>query len=209
MSKKRLSLAVIFVVFVAVLFAAWSAQSSRIKADSEAPNSPEAADIKTAMEHAYDLIGAAAQTYDVSDFPTVFIDTPDYRLTPKQQEGVAAILGTEASQKAGYLTAMQAHYISLGQGANLLQAALEQAKTEGRELSAEEFQSIIRANHDQIPTLPSSIVTKTSLTYESLEIIGNRATVHYDDGAALQEAILVKADGRWYVAGFTPIWVHF
>ena len=122
------------------------------------------------------VIGSAAQTYDVSDFPTVFIDTPDYRLTPKQQEGVAAILGTEASQKAGYLTAMQAHYISLGQGANLLQAALEQAKTEGRELSAEEFQSIIRANHDQIP---------------------------------LQEAILVKADGRWYVAGITPIWVHF
>ena len=41
------------------------------------------------------------------------------------------------------------HYISLGQGAKLLRAALEQAQPEGHALSAEEFQTIIKANHDQ------------------------------------------------------------
>ena len=136
MSRKSLSLAVILLVVVAILIAAWSAQSNRIRAGSEAPNSPEAAPVKTVMERAYDLIGTAAQTYDVSGFATVFVDTADYQLTAKQREGVDAILGAEAAQRAGYLTAMQAHYMSLGHGAKLLQSALAQAKAEGRELSA-------------------------------------------------------------------------
>ncbi|WP_423222378.1 hypothetical protein [Candidatus Amarolinea aalborgensis] len=209
MSRKSLSLAVILLVVVAILIAAWSAQSNRIRAGSEAPNSPEAAPVKTVMERAYDLIGTAAQTYDVSGFATVFVDTADYQLTTKQQEGVAAILGAEAAQRAGYLTAMQAHYMSLGHGAKLLQSALAKAKAEGRELSAEEFQAIIKANHDQVPTLPSPVVAKTNLTYESIEIAGDRATVRYDDGAALQEAILLKIKGQWYIAGITPVWAHF
>ncbi len=209
MSRKSLSLAVIVLIIAAIFIAAWSAQSNRIKAGSEVPNSPEASSVKAVMERAYDLIGTAAQTYDVTGFATVFVDTADYRLTPKQQEGVAAILGAEVAQKAGYLTAMQAHYISLGQGSQLLQAALVQAKAEGRELSAEEFQAIIKANHDQIPTLPSPVVAKTNLTYESLEIAGDRATLRYDDGAALQDAILVRIKEQWYIAGITPVWVHF
>ena len=209
MARKSLSLAVILLVVVAILIAAWSAQSNRIRAGSEVSNSPEAASVKTVMARAYDLIGTAAQTDDVSGFSTVFADTADYQLTAKQQGGVAAILGTEAAQKADYLTAMQAHSMSLGERAELLQAALAQAKAEGRELSAEEFQAIIKANHDQVPTLPSPIMTKTSLTYESIGIAGDRATVRYDDGAALQEAILLKIKGQWYVASITPIWVHF
>lgn len=209
MAGKGLSLIVIFAILVALVFAAWSAQSNRIRAGSEAPNSPEAASVKTVMERAYDLIGAAAQTYDVSGFAAVFIDTADYHLTAKQQEGVAAIVGAEAAQKAGYLTAMQAHYMSLGQGAKLLQAALAQAQAEGRQLSAAEFQAIIKANHDQVPTLSGPVVAKTMLTYESIEIAGDRATVRHDDGAALQEAILLKVKGQWYIAGITPVWVHF
>lgn len=209
MTRNSLPLVVILAALVAFACVARSAQSNRIKAGSEAPNSPEASRVKTVMERAYDLIGTAAQTYDVSGFATVFIDTADYQLTAKQQEGVAAILGAEAAQKAGYLTAMQAHYISLGHGASLLQAALTQAKAEGHELSAEEFQAIIKANHDQVPTLPSPVIAKTNLTYESIEIAGDRATLRYDDGAALQEAILVKIKDQWYIAGITPVWVHF
>jgi GNAT superfamily N-acetyltransferase len=209
MSRKSLSLMMISLVVIVILLAAWSMQSTDTRAGSEIPNSPEAASVKAVLEHAYDLIGTAAQTYDVSGFATVFVDTTDYQLTPKQQEGVAAVLGSEAAQKAGYLTAMQAHYLSLGRGAKLLQAALTQAKAEGRELSAEEFQAIIKVNHDQIPTLPSPVVAKTNLTYESIEFAGSRATVRYDDGAALQEAILVNINDQWYIAGITPVWVHF
>lgn len=209
MSRKSLSLVVILLVLIAILVAAWSAQSNRIQADAEASNAPDAARVKAVMARAYDLIGTAAQTYDVSDFATVFVDTTDYQLTPKQQEGVAAILGSEAAQKAGYLTAMQAHYLSLGHGAKLLQAALAQAKAGGRELSAAEFQALIKANHDQVPTLPSPVAAKTNLAYESIAMAGDRATVRYDDGAALQEAILVHINGQWYIAGITPVWVHF
>ena len=115
MSRKSLSLAVILLVVVAILIAAWSAQSNRIRAGSEAPNSPEAAPVKTVMERAYDLIGTAAQTYDVSGFATVFVDTADYQLTTKQQARVAALLGAAAAQTAGYLTAIQANAHSLGQ----------------------------------------------------------------------------------------------
>ena len=209
MPRKDLPLVVLLAALVALACVAWSAQSNRIRTGSEAANSPEAARVKTVMERAYDLIGTAAQTYDVSGFAAVFVDTADYPLSPKQQEGVAAVLGAEAAQKAGYLTAMQAHYMSLGQGAKLLQAALARAKAEGRELSAAEFQALIKANHDQVPTLSGPVVAKTMLTYESIEIAGDRATVRHDDGAALQEAILLKVKGQWYIAGITPVWVHF
>ena len=57
--------------------------------------------------------------------------------------------------------------------------------------------------------MPSPVVAKTNLTYESIEIAGDRATVRYDDGAALQEAILLKIKGQWYIAGITPVWAHF
>ena len=41
------------------------------------PDTPEAHQIQKTMNRAYDLMAIAARTFDVSEFSTVFVDTPD------------------------------------------------------------------------------------------------------------------------------------
>ena len=86
---------------------------------------------------------------------------------------------------------------------------MEKARSENRQLSSTELQELIKANHGQLPSLGSPVTGKTILTFESIEINRDRAIVRYDDGAALQEAILVKINGRWLIASIIPIWIHF
>lgn len=173
------------------------------------PNSVEAHQIMTAMETAYEVLGIAGQTFDVLSFSQVFTDTADYPLSDQQREAVANVLGESVAQHAGYLTAMSAQTIAHGQGAKLLRSALDKAKAENRDLTAVESQELLKANQGQPPTLGSSIIAKTTLTFNSIAIDGDRATVEYDDSAALQRAILVRSQGKWLIAGITPIWVHF
>lgn len=173
------------------------------------PNTVEAHQIMAAMDTAYEMLGNAGQTFDAIDFSQVFTDTADYPLSDQQREAVANVLGESVAQHAGYLTAMSAQTIAHGQGAKLLRAALDKAKAENRDLTTVEFQELLKANQGQPPTLGSSITAKTTLTFNSIAIDGDRATVEYDDGAALQRAILVRSQGKWLIAGITPIWVHF
>lgn len=185
-----------------------SAPAAQAQVAQRVPDSPEA-QIKAVMERAYQVIGNAARTFDVSEFPSVFADTSDFYVTPQQEQSVADILGETATSNVGYLTAMQAKYVSLGQGARMLRAALDKAKAEDRKLTAEEFQELTEANHGRMPSLGSSVTARTSLTYKSIEVAGDRAVVRYDDGAAIQEAVLARIDEKWFVAGITPVWVHF
>src|SRR5689334_22675494 len=139
MSKRTIVLLSAVIATVVILGATFSAlQSTQAKAAPGVPNTPEARQIMAVMERAYQIIGIASQTFDVSEFSSVSIDTPDYKLTAQQAEAVAGVLGKTVEKNSGYLMAMQAHYISLGQGASLLKAALDRAKAENRELTAQE-----------------------------------------------------------------------
>jgi hypothetical protein len=202
---------ILFVVLFTVGLGIVASQIFHVKADVAIPDTPDAKQIMATMNLAYQVLGRASQTFDVSEFPDVFIDTEDYTLTDEQQKTIAEALGLSVAdvKNAGYLTAIQAKYISRGRGAKLLQEALEKARTENRELTATQFQEIVKANHGQWPSSNAITANKTVLTFESIEIIGNRAVVRYDDGAALQEAIVLKQDGRWLIASILPIWVHF
>ncbi|MCQ3935840.1 MAG: hypothetical protein DPW18_02215 [Chloroflexi bacterium] len=184
-------------------------QSKPAQANS-IPDTPESREIMAVIEKAYQLMAYASQTFDVSEFPSVFIDTQDYKLTDEQKSAIADILGVNLTdvKDTGYLTAMQMQYISMGQGLELLKIALENAKAENRNLTAEEFREVIRANHGQMPASSFTLDAKTKLVFESITIDENRAIVRYDDGAALQEAILVKVE-RWFIASIVPIWIHF
>jgi hypothetical protein len=202
---------ILCVILFAIGLGIPASQIFYVKADVGVSDSLDAKQIIATMNRAYQVLGRVAQTFDVSEFPDVFLDTEDYTLTDEQQKTVAEALGLSAAEvkNAGYLTAIQAKYISRGRGAKLLQETLEKARAENRELTAAEFQEIVKANHDQWPSGNTITTNKTVLRFESIEIIGNRAIVRYDDGAALQEAILVKRDGRWLIASIVPIWVHF
>jgi len=202
---------IVFVILLAVGLGILAAQIYPVKANAGIPNTSDAKQIVAVMNRAYQVLGTTSQSFDVSEFPNVFVDTEDYQLTDEQRKMVAEALGLSAGEvkNAGYLTAMEAKYISRGRGAKLLQEALEKARAENRELSATEFQEIVTANHGHWPSSSAITTNKTALTFESIGINGNKAIVRYDDGAALQEAILVKREGRWLIASIVPIWVHF
>ena len=195
--------AIVILVIGFVIFQVTQAQAAQ-----EIVDNADTRSIKAVMAQAYDVIAKAAQTYDVSEFSTVFVDTSDYKLTTEQLKALTGILGISATKNAGYLTAMQADYMAMGQGATLLQAAVDKAKAQNREITAAEFQAVIQANHGQVP--PASVINaKTTLTYDSIKVNGDKAVVRYDDGAALQEAILVRINGKWFIAGITPINIHY
>jgi hypothetical protein len=168
--------------------------------------------IRAVMLRYYQLLRETpVQALDVQQFGEVLADTPDFTLTAETQQYISAILGTEKSSNAGYLTAMQAKWLHLQQGDRLARAAIEQARAENREVSPEEWQTLAEQNRRMVPptfTDPDPNY-RIALLYGSLEIEGNRAVARFDDGVTYQEAILRKIDGRWYIANIIPLNVHF
>jgi len=211
MSKKRTLLFAMFVLgsLVALLVAIGPLGRTSVTGPG-VPDTPEARQIQATMNRAYELMATAARTFDESEFPAVFVDTPDYELSDRQREAIGQVLGSRALENAGYLTAMQAYYIAWGEGAAHLERVLEKAEIEQRQITADEMQEIVEANGGRVPTLArQDPISEVKLEFESIEITGDRAIVRYDDGAALQEAVLVKIKGQWFITGIKPIWVHF
>ncbi len=204
----------VFLLSVIVLAAGFVFLLSKTKpaqANSGIPDTPDTRQIMAVIDRAYQIMTHASRTFDVSEFPSVFIDTEDYKLKDQQKQAVAYIFGADIAnaENTGYLTAMQAQYISMGQGAELLRVALDKAKAENRNLTTDEFQEVVISNHGQMPASGVTIDIKTNLVFQSIDITVDRAIVRYDDGAALQDAILVRKAGQWLIASIIPIWIHF
>jgi len=210
MSKKMFMYISLGICIITLLGLAYhTSHSSTVVAAVPVPDTPQNREIMEVMERAYELINSASQSFDTSLFSSVFIDTPDYKLTDEQRDAISSVLGEEAAQNGGYLTAMKAQYIARKKEAGLLKDVLDKARAENREMTAEELQEVVIKNNGRVPAIIASNETKAKLIYESIEISGERAVVRYDDGAALQEAILVRVDGQWFIAGITPINIHF
>jgi hypothetical protein len=207
MLKSRILIPMAVVAIIA--FATVVSQTRSAKADPGIPDSADAKQIMATVERAYRLFNSAGRTGDVSEFPAVFTDTADYPYTDALRQQMATEFGVEAKdvQGAGYLTAIMARYVAQGRAAQQLQAALAKARAENREITTEELQQVAASNQGILP--PYVLDAKTTLTYESIEIDGDRATVRYDDEAALQEAILVRLNGNWLIASMRPIKIHF
>jgi hypothetical protein len=181
-------------------------------ADVDPPGKTDTQAIMDVMLQFYQLLRETpVRTLDVKQFAEVLKDTPDYELTAETQNYVSVILGSEAAQSAGYLTAMQAKWTHLQQGDRLAKGVIEQAKAENREVTAEEWQALAEQNHGKLPPTFSDPDPnyKVQLQYESIEINEDRAVVRFDDGIAYQEAILRYMEGRWYITNIIPISVHF
>lgn len=167
------------------------------------------------MEKGYDALAYIHQTDDPSKLSEIFVDSPDYKSSAEAKKDVEEIFCPEVAERAGYLTAMKAKTIAYGRVNADMRTALEKARAENREITHEEYQAIIKKNNGLIP--PSNPPTgkgeivKSSfpLKFDKIIMMGDHATVYYDDGAAYQKAILVKIDGIWFIAGIEPIHIHF
>lgn len=189
---------------------------SQCSAAYSIPDTPETREIIAALEHAYDVLAVPFDTLDVNKLAEVFIDDPIFleRLTQEQrsdaQNRVRIILGADVAKDFGYLTAMKAKRIHQQHGAQLLKAALANANSTQQDFTQEEWQQLEAQNYGERPYLPDlSLPGRFPLQIQTIELDGDKAYVRYDDGPALQEAILVRINKQWFVAGIIPINVHF
>lgn len=164
------------------------------------------------MEQAYQLMhGTSIPTFDVNRFAEVFIDAADVQLSTEWQEYVSEMRGSAVTENVGYLTAMQTKWKHFQEGDRLARAALVKAQAENRDLTTEEWQELAKQNHGVQPPIfdEADPMYKPNLRYDAIEIDQDKATVRYDAGQALQEAILRLVNGRWFIADIRAIQVHF
>ncbi len=172
----------------------------------------EAEQVKAAIQRGKAALALAYHTGDVQRLEDAFVDHPDYlrELQPEKVAElgafIARVLGPEASQNFGYLTAMQNKITFRLQGEAFVQAAIEQAEAEGWEFTSADLQALSVENPDKYivwPQARTDLVASepVALQYKSIEINGDKARAVYDDGVRDKIAILVLIDGQWFVAG--------
>lgn len=179
---------------------------------SRLPDTADKREIMAVLERAYTLLRTPVERLDVNQFAEVFMNSADYKPSQEKKAYISKILGANATKDMGYLTFLQARYTHLQQGAQLLRAGLAKAKTQNRELTAEEYQALTRQNYDSPPPDlqdPNAPVAKPLLQYDTLELHGDQALARYDSGPALEEATLSKVNGRWFIASIKIIHAHF
>lgn len=158
-------------------------------------NTPTAHEIAQVLQTAQqiEIQLACDSASDVNQLQAVMMDTADAELDSATRSNIARVFGVTRAQHAGYLTAMQAYYLTL----------------RGNFSAAQNF-----ASPQITPTPKPTVYCPTLLRAPHIELkalwLGDeRARVQYDDGAALQEAILVKRNGQWFIVAVKLLQIHF
>ncbi len=224
MGKYKLTLLVGLVILVAmggvVLLRVLGSNNTSIGEASAAsvPDPEEAREIQAIVLEAHRQFDIAARTFDTSGFPSVFVDDLNVPLPRLQHDRLKEWLGT-VPDNAGYLTYMTAAYVDYAKRTRLFEEAMAKAMAKGRDyllpedyLTSDELRQIKESNRP-IPTPPSAPPRpsmsveeaaewrKQIFRFDSLEINGDKAVVIFEDAVALEKAILVRRDGKWYMAG--------
>ena len=168
-----------------------------------APNPTEVAAIKALVDRYYDVTGEAAGTFDVSQFPTLFVDDPAVSLDSNQTAFIARL----GAQGSGFLSFEFAYFGNWKQGAEKWEKLQAQAKAQGRQLTAAEVQSLNGPN-GLPPSRRQEPVHKTNVTYLNFTIDGTRALVEFDDVAVTQNMFFIKTIDGWRIAGKRVLEVH-
>jgi hypothetical protein len=170
------------------------------------PNPTDIADIKTLVNNYYYITAEALGTYDVSQFPTLFIDDPTVALDADQ----AAYMARVGAKGQGFLSFELERYGYWKQGTEKLEHLQATAKAENRELTQDELNSLIGPNglppsRRQGP-MPTS--KELPITYLNFTIEGSQALVKFDDGAVTQNMFFIKTKNGWRIAGKHNLQVH-
>lgn len=212
--RRKLS-AIIVLILALTLFTALFFLSS----DPIELNSPKAKEIRSTIENAFDLISLSHLNLDCSQYREVFIDTGDYKIIDKKQYVfIEQELGAGFAKDAGYLTAMRAKCEWYTRIMPIYKTYLAKAKSENRELTLEEWQELEELSlgygipapiEDEYYSPDYKVNSSVEMQSIYMNWRGSRAIVRFDDHAAVQEAILIKVDGRWFISSIIPINIHY
>lgn len=186
--------------------------SSSIVAQSKSaykiPDTPEAKEIMRVIENAYDIEVEAGFTFDIKKFPEVFINDPRFPLDPATLETVKELTNNPSLETAGYLDYKIAFYSWRMDATINAEKTKEKAKSENRDLTPEEKRSLVDQNGRIAPARSQSPIRSLPLTFLSVEVNDDIATVVVNDGPRTIELFLVLVDKKWYIAGTKGVAFH-
>ncbi len=165
----------------------------------------ETKEIMKTIERAYDIETEAANKFDISKFPTVFINDPRFNVDPATLEVVRQLTNHPELESAGWLDYKVAYY-SWRINATLKEEALkERAKAEKRQLTNDEIKSLSDPWGRTAPGRALSSTRRIPLTFVSIDVKDDLAVVVLNDGTYTAELALVLVKGKWYIASFKGI----
>jgi len=177
------------------------------------PDTADAQQIMRTIQRAYELEAKAACTFDISEFPTVFINDPrGGALDPSTAEFVRDVLNGPSLPAPGYLDYKVAYYQWWAEGAARWEALQARAAAEGRNLTQDEMASLVDSKGRMAGPRgcpgPEAGGSKIDLEFLSLHINGDVASVVFDDGPRTNQMTLVKVNHQWYIAGNRILALH-
>jgi len=165
------------------------------------PDTPEAQEIMQTIETAYDIEAEAAYTFDLTNFPTVFVNDPRYSISPDNLNFIRDVTSNTSLETAGYLDYKIAYYTWWQEGTLQFEALREKAKAENREITKDELDAFLASKWGMIPGRVKDPIRHFNLKFNSITIGNEVATAVLDFSTNTKELVLVLIDGKWYLAG--------
>jgi len=208
----------IFVVIISIIGAMFITIDGLGKTKGQIPDTADSRQIQETIKLSYEIEAQAAHTYDVSAFPTVFInDSRGPKIDGTVLDLVRSVRNDPSltEDSVGYLDYKLAYYAWRAKGALLYEQVWAKARSEGRDYLTEEESQSLTDTSGQVypprmyaPGIPTTIVFTTNITFISISIDGEVAKAVFDDGSQKIEMTLVKKDGKWYIAGIRILLSH-
>jgi hypothetical protein len=209
MNKKFLVLVVLLMVIGTLGLSEGVTVARRWASSGNIPDTLEAKEIMKTVEDAYNIESEAAYTFDLKKFPTVFINDPRFPVSPSTLQVVREMTNNLSLESAGYLDYKMAYYSHWGSGALLLEKLKEKSKSENRELTKEEKQSLTDSYGRPAAPRAEKGTRNNPVKIVSIEIIDEGiAVAKVDDGPTTSQLTLVFVDGKWYIAERIILSVH-
>lgn len=201
---KRLVIVILVLVVVsaAVIFITASSSSTAwptLKSSGTA-NPNDVVGMESLVNKYFDITGEAAGTFDLSQFPSLFINDPSVPLTPYQTD----FMNTIGAKGSGVLSYELAFFNDWKQGAERLEKLQAQLKAENRQITESDIKSISGPNGMPAPRRQGP-THKTVVFFNSFTVDGSRAIVNYDCPGLTQEVFLVKTSNGWRIAGIRTL----
>jgi len=186
--NRRLHLAAATCMFIAGLTVIALANQERAAATAGVPETEDSRLIQDTILRSYELQHQAVLTMDTSAFSTVFVNDPrGGLLSPGQIEYMQNMTGQFAKTDFGYLE-YESEWFTVRPTPEEVEPALD----------SDGGGPVLR------PTPPGVLVLRSApleLQFISIVIEGDRAVATVNDGSRLREMVLVKLDGKWFIAG--------
>ena len=205
MNKKILALIGLVVFLVALSISNIDSTAQRALPTPNIPDTAQNRQIMETINRAREIEREATLTFNFERFDQIFINDPRFPVSEGTLQTIRELTYDPSWETAGFLDYKLAYY-TWTRDAILKKEALEaKAKTENRELTKEERQSLVDEFGRTAPARPPSEPQDNapSIKFLSIEVNEDIATVKLDDGPRIVEYVLVLVNHQWYMAHMT------